>query len=81
MRIETGGAAFPHPDGYLNANGDLVFHENTGMTLRDYFAAQALPAVIAISNNQSIINDTDLAYTYADAMLAERAKAQSAQEK
>ena len=78
MRIETGGAAFPHPDGYLNVNGDLVFHENTGMTLRDYFAAKALATDCASTSSPP--QRAAWAYSIADAMLAERAKAQSSQD-
>lgn len=39
---DSGGPAFPHPDGHLGHNGDWISHEATGMTLRDYFAGQVL---------------------------------------
>lgn len=47
-----------------------------GMTLRDYFSAKAMMALIAFyaskDQNESVI--ADLAYIQADAMLAERDK-------
>lgn len=69
-------SAFPN-DG-SHANG---FHEG-GMTLRDYFAAQALPAVITayveangrcIGTDHVLRNPPIIAYQLADAMLAARA--------
>lgn len=58
-----------------------------GMTLRDYFAAQALSGLLARSSTdvphcdtcRPVANDAgqhyaDIAYRYADAMLAERSK-------
>ncbi|HEY5800925.1 MAG TPA: hypothetical protein VIT92_11940 [Burkholderiaceae bacterium] len=41
--IETGGPAFPAEN--AGQSGPSTYHFE-GMTLRDYFAAQALPAVI-----------------------------------
>ncbi len=55
----------------------------SGMTLRDYFAAHALPSVLAhylVANgngcaaDHALRNVPVLAYKYADAMLAERAR-------
>jgi len=69
-------AAFP---------SDFSLPENQGMTLRDYFAAAALPAILSdrvkVASWQSE-NGTEgereisamVAYEYADAMLAERGK-------
>lgn len=45
---------------------------NLGMTLRDYFAAKAIPALIARNFDES--QAAEVAYDYADAMLAERSK-------
>ena len=50
-----------------------------GMTLRDYFAAKALPVWVQAHIDQSVddLSKPDIArecYIYADAMLAERAK-------
>lgn len=51
------------------------------MTLRDYFAAKVLASVAAQAVNESVAKGKDqrenlaaVAYGYADAMLAERAK-------
>ncbi len=69
--------AFP----LLYGNGDLA--HNNGMTLRDWFAGQALPAIIAATSAgqhhlQGVGTVTDMlaqeAYRLANAMLAEREK-------
>lgn len=66
-----------------NNDGGPAFPSNNGMTLRDFFAAAALPAVIeqylAANGNgcaadHAVRNVPALAYRYADAMLEERAK-------
>ena len=43
-----------------------------GMTLRDWFAGQALAALIASEVNETWNGDSADAYMYADAMLAAR---------
>ena len=65
-------SAFPtHPDG----QGHPLF---TGMTLRDYFAGQALAGVLANQESTSLDGTPEEfaadAYSFADAMLAERAR-------
>ena len=74
-----GGPAFPETEYYDEKPTGL----QPGMSLRDYFAAQALPAVIAAylqangngcAADHALRNIPALAYEYADAMLAERAK-------
>jgi hypothetical protein len=75
MSTKDGGAAFPQPE-----NGTRMGDE--GMTLRDYFAAKALQAMIgknpATVDNEYITPEVRSlvrgAYSYADAMLSERAK-------
>ena len=69
----TGGSAFPQPataDGYgTNTYG--------GMSLRDYFAAKALIAIIGHGDIFTHEEHSDVArwaYGYSDAMLVERAK-------
>ena len=82
--INDGGAAFPslqkvredHPDGQLH------WIQAGGMTLRDYFAGQALAGMCAgITRFHSEIPDiivnrpndlSEIAFVYADAMLAAR---------
>ena len=79
MNESQGGPAFPVNE--LHTQTGDVYDQNFGMTLRDYFAARAFPAVIATCHNIAIDDYTDAAYAYADAMLISRAKAQTAQEK
>lgn len=69
MNIKNGGPAFPH-DGQVDYTG--------GLTVRDYFAAKAMEAII-IGNAASIavcgegaVGMAKDAYKMADEMLAER---------
>lgn len=69
--IKDGGAAFPATDYY----DEKAIGQHYGMTLRDYFAAQVLPAVYAASiargsDLQDVIADE--AYELADQMLIAR---------
>jgi hypothetical protein len=66
-----GGQAFPR-------GGDQYGHG--GMTLRDYFAAQALPAIIS-ERHRSLEHEAStwalcacIAYQVADAMIKERSR-------
>lgn len=83
MTKDTGGPAFPH----MMAVGHRDYAE--GLTLRDWFAGQALSAMISKSpffdtKGENGKKMTDIlqfradiaasAYQYADAMLAERSK-------
>ncbi len=76
--VNTGGAAFPDPGRAQSAKQREALTE-TGMTLRDYFAGQAvagllaqrLPAHQGEDGAETVAQD---AYIVADAMLAERAK-------
>lgn len=70
----TGGPAFPRPAGDYNGtrNGNGA---QTGMTLRDYFAAAALQGFCAgLQANDNADEVPGLCYAFADAMLKERAK-------
>jgi len=68
---DDGGPAFPRNERY--ADGDLaVAHQ--GMTLRDWFAGQALAGVLANSNDDYSEPPAKWAYAIADAMIAERNK-------
>lgn len=71
MKKPDGGQAFPHPDFWEDVDGNL---KGVGMTLRDYFAGQALVGILAA--NRTGFNDVaaEEAYEAADAMLAEREK-------
>lgn len=78
MSKDNGGPAFP----FEVENGDGSFTFYLGMTLRDYFAAKAMAAMaqgITSMDQHGIICNrpsdiAEIAYTYADAMLVERAK-------
>lgn len=77
--INGGGDAFPHPVEF-DPNGQLVSHGSFGMSLRDYFAGQAMTGMLSNSSclaEQAWKSDKCLAewcYKAADAMIAERNK-------
>jgi hypothetical protein len=66
-----GGAAFP-----VDSNSDTPGFTNTGMSLRDYFAAAALPALLSaeLGSDARTVEKAlaRAAYRLADAMIAER---------
>lgn len=71
MTDRTGGAAFPVPATELHGT-------DTGMTLRDYFAAKAMQGILANPAQLDNVNDKSAewvsrdAYQMADAMLKAR---------
>ena len=70
MSADTGGPAFPGP--YATESGAIeVLWKQQGMTLRDYFAAKAMQAML---NDAEVFwaGAAPLAYQYADAMLKAR---------
>lgn len=72
-----GGPAFPRTMGW-NGLTDYEEHrcsdDQTGMTLRDWFAGQALAGILAATTVAGPGESASRAYGMADAMLAERAK-------
>ena len=77
--IDNGGSAFPLPAVFNEGLG--VHIQEYGMTIRDYFAGNAMQAMIANMNTESghrsivgVEKFAKYAYEYADAMLAERDK-------
>lgn len=64
MSKDTGGPAFPRTQ----------WPNETGMTLRDYFAAKAMQGMLAESGGGALHNTnlSDFAYLIADAMLKAR---------
>lgn len=77
---DNGGPAFPEQN--IMAHGNMMKAETTpGMTLRDWFAGQALAAIISkhpakAGDHAALIDGVrakcEGAYAYADAMLAAR---------
>jgi hypothetical protein len=70
--IKDGGPAFPQ---YVINNGGA--YVDGGMTLRDYFAAQALNGICANQDNRVYGNSMEFAraaYRLADAMLTARGR-------
>ena len=68
MTPNTGGPAFPglHPSAECH-------YQDSGMTLRDYFAAKAMQAMVSLPNaDMSHDGYADWAYRQADAMLKAR---------
>lgn len=93
-----GGPAFPHPElvqDVLDEEGHVkahrVYHAQPGMTLRDYFAAKALPALwgndnirydcakAAKSDEHAAELLCQAAWRVADLMLSARDKKEGAQ--
>lgn len=68
LQHDTGGPAFPAHEAYHT-------DPSMGMTLRDYFAAKALPAILEqkdVHSGRDIENAAWIAYQMADAMLQAR---------
>ena len=78
---KTGGPAFPGESVVRNGMHNTKRINNPGMTLRDYFAGQALAGILAGGFADTIPHDdvnggedaAFFAYQYADAMIAARA--------
>jgi len=72
--INDGGSAFPCPSiRWTNKDGsESVAIGSNGMTLRDWFAGQALAS--GWVGDYSPMKAAEHAYKYADGMLAQRAK-------
>jgi hypothetical protein len=65
-QIDDGGPAFPIP------YGQVMSEDGKGMTLRDWFAGQALAGLLANGGAVSWEDDATNAYTVADAMIEAR---------
>ena len=68
---DTGGPAFPMPMTMMTAE-HIANEPESGMTLRDYFAAKAMQGFISRGGDYDAEFDADRAYAYADAMLKAR---------
>lgn len=72
QKINDGGPAFPRAAGDYTGtrHGN---HAQTGLSLRDYFAAKALQGLVSFGSAQMRADEAaDFAYRMADAMLAAR---------
>jgi hypothetical protein len=77
QKVKDGGPAYPSG---LDSSTETAWPVNEGMTLRDYFAGQALAGLIASKlHSLAFATQDDAAYCYgvADAMLAAREERQS----
>lgn len=77
-KINDGGQAFPRLDAITNTG---AARSTPGMTLRDWFAGQALTGMLSSETDDStyyVELAADRAYRFADAMLAARADLASA---
>lgn len=71
MADETGGSAFPYS--FTTLLGEDVY--DSGMTLRDWFAGQALVGLLQDDNRGGPVGGYAMdAYNFADRMIAERNK-------
>ena len=69
--------AFPQSNDRVVAS--LSIADSQGMTLRDYFAAKAMPAILEqmdVCNGKELSNSAWIAYQMADAMMEARNAAQ-----
>ncbi len=71
--IHDGGQAFPIPE-VRDEFGDIVQRVQPGMTLRDWFAGQAITSVVAKMPYLDCDQSAAACYRIADAMLTERLK-------
>lgn len=70
--MNNGGPAFP----LIAVDKDIIAATHSGMSLRDYLAAHALPCLIAADTHHDVSTEEHArdAYILADAMLKERLK-------
>jgi len=73
MKKDTGGQAFPRP-GYTDGSGEhaFVWSAEEGMTLRDFFAGQALIGFCVMNGSKTQSDISKCAYEIADKMIKVR---------
>lgn len=76
-KVNTGGNAFPTGTWEYGGQNNVLPYQEKGMSLRDYFAAQALSGFCAnlsaiLTRDVHFKNLAEDAWRIADAMLAER---------
>lgn len=75
MAQDTSFQAFPCPAPIINGNGDPIYTDQPGMTLRDWFAGQAMNGILSTETEEygySVEAGARQAYLVADAMLKAR---------
>ena len=72
MTDTKGGAAFQHDNYIKHDAGDVMIYRHSGMTLRDWFAGQALAGLLSSGGSASWEQDAANAYQAADAMIQAR---------
>lgn len=75
MEKDTGGAAFPWVESYVNVDKGERYENygDAGMTLRDYFAAKAMQGELASGRASNHLDSiASRSYAIADAMLRAR---------
>ena len=81
MSKDTGGSAFPHPQVNLGDAGFIFLPNSSGMTMRDWFAGQALAGLLSAYNvkynhpaeeRDMAILISKTAYALADTMIEKR---------
>lgn len=77
---DNGGSAYPHKEKILDHNAypspEYFEVAHKGMTLRDYFAGQALVGLAIAFKDTTHVDHlvADIAYRFADAMIEERSQ-------
>ena len=74
MATNDGGPAFPVPMVPCDNQGGFTDVREQGLSLRDWFAGQALAGILASDRSWTLGEVTGFAYRYADLMLEERSK-------
>lgn len=64
--------AFPSPE--YHPESGLTVGYNYGLTLRDYFAAKAMQAIVSNTGGHWSDSESEQSYCIADSMLKERSK-------
>ena len=78
--IDDGGSAFPRAADAITVEGDRHFVNELGMTVRQWYAGQALPGVIVATQTNPELTPQKVAnecFLYADALIAELYKENS----
>jgi hypothetical protein len=69
--------AFPRMDSWTDSAGNhtVVLYSDSGITIRDYFAARAMQGLVANGTSRPASETAEVAYQIADAMIVARGEA------